>query len=171
MVRMSLAFGRKPAPARAFASLTIQRSLPRDSRGQVSRTEDRSGDIDPSQAPYVTGPDLCALFGVSQSAGSAKTPDIKRPLDIVQLDPRWCLPSKLADNPLVWMIEVNGIGLMLRGQLAEASLPFTADLLGDAAIRVELWGVVFGDALLAWALAEGHSRFVWRQRPGDGAGR
>jgi hypothetical protein len=26
----------------------------------------------------------------------------------VQLDPRWCLPSKLADNPLVWMIEVDG---------------------------------------------------------------
>jgi phosphoserine phosphatase len=32
-------------------------------------------------------------------------------------------------------------------------------------------GVVFGGALLAWGLAEGHSRFVWRQRPGEGAPR
>jgi Domain of unknown function (DUF6398) len=70
--------------------------------------------FDPSQAPHVTGRDLCALFGVSQSAGSAKARDIMRLLHIVQLDPRWCLPSKLADNPLVWMIEVNGIVVDVR---------------------------------------------------------
>jgi len=35
-------------------------------------------------------------------------------LNIVQLDPRWCLPSRLADNPLVWMIEVNGIVVDVR---------------------------------------------------------
>ena len=58
--------------------------------------------------------ELCALFGVSQSAGSAKARDIMRLLRIVQLDPRWCLPSKLADNPLVWMIEVNGLVVDVR---------------------------------------------------------
>ena len=56
-------------------------------------------------------------------------------------------------------------------QVAAASLPFTSDLLGDAAIPVELWAVVFGGALLAWGLAEAHSRFAWRQRPREGAGR
>jgi hypothetical protein len=25
-----------------------------------------------------------------------------------QLDPRWTLPSRLIDNPMVWMLEVNG---------------------------------------------------------------
>ena len=54
------------------------------------------------------------MFNVSQSAGSAKAREIMRLLNIVQLDPRWCLPSRLADNPLVWMIEVNGIVVDVR---------------------------------------------------------
>ena len=70
-------------------------------------------------------------------------------------------------NPYLHTAVIAGVGI----QLAAASLPFTADLLGDAAIPVELWGVVFGGALLAWGLAEGHSRFVWRQRSGEGARR
>ncbi|MDQ3417566.1 MAG: hypothetical protein M3541_02100 [Acidobacteriota bacterium] len=52
--------------------------------------------------------DLCALFEVSQSAGAARSREIMRVFDIVPLDPRWSLPSRLADNPLVWMIAVNG---------------------------------------------------------------
>jgi len=27
---------------------------------------------------------------------------------IHQLDPNWTLPSRLADNPIVWMLQVNG---------------------------------------------------------------
>lgn len=55
---------------------------------------------------------------------------------------------------------IAGLGI----QLAAASLPLTADLLGDAAIPLELWGVVIGGASLAWGLAEGSSRFAWRPR-------
>ena len=54
---------------------------------------------------------------------------------------------------------IAGVGI----QIAAASLPFTSDLLGNAAIPVELWGVVFGGALLAWGLAEVCARLVWRQ--------
>jgi hypothetical protein len=46
-----------------------------------------------------------------------------------------------------------------------------ADLSGNAAIPVELWGVVFGGALLAWGLKEGCSRLAWRQHPREGGGR
>lgn len=70
-------------------------------------------------------------------------------------------------NPYLHAAVVAGVGT----QVAAASLPFTSDLLGNAAIPVELWGVVFGGALLAWGLAEADSRFVWRQRPREGAGR
>jgi P-type Ca2+ transporter type 2C len=48
-------------------------------------------------------------------------------------------------------------------QVAAASLPFTSNLLGRAAIPVELWGVVFGGALLAWGLAELSAHVAWRQ--------
>jgi Ca2+-transporting ATPase len=52
-----------------------------------------------------------------------------------------------------------GIGI----QVAAASVPLTAGLLGNARLPGELWGVVFAGAVLAWALAEGIARFVWRQ--------
>jgi hypothetical protein len=26
-----------------------------------------------------------------------------------QMDPRWCLPSQVDSNPLIWMLEVNGL--------------------------------------------------------------
>jgi hypothetical protein len=62
----------------------------------------------------VRASDLCALFGVSQSAGAAKSREISRLFDIVPFDPRWSLPSRLADNPLVWMIPINGVIVDIR---------------------------------------------------------
>jgi Ca2+-transporting ATPase len=59
-----------------------------------------------------------------------------------------------------------GVGI----QIAAASLPFASELLGSAAVPVELWGVVFGGALLAWALAEACARVTWRRHVRDGGG-
>ena len=70
--------------------------------------------FDPAQQPHVRGVDLCAFFGVSPSAGSAKSREIVRLFDIVPLDPRWTLPSRLVENPLVWMIPVNGVIVDMR---------------------------------------------------------
>lgn len=64
--------------------------------------------FDPAQTPHMRGADVCAVFGVSPSAGAAKGREIMRMFRIGQLDPRWCLPSKLADNPLAWLVEING---------------------------------------------------------------
>jgi hypothetical protein len=70
--------------------------------------------FDPAQTPNVTSRELCALFGVSQSACAAKTREIRRVFDIGPLDPRWCLPSLVAENPLVWMISVKGVLVDMR---------------------------------------------------------
>lgn len=70
--------------------------------------------FDPTQLPHLRGVDLCARFDESQSAGAAKSREIMRIFDIVPLDPRWSLPSRLADNPLVWMILVNGVMVDMR---------------------------------------------------------
>jgi hypothetical protein len=70
--------------------------------------------FDTTQTPHMRGSDLCALFSVSESAGAAKGREIRRLLRIVPLDLTWCLPSRLADNPLTWMIEVNGFIVDIR---------------------------------------------------------
>jgi Ca2+-transporting ATPase len=59
---------------------------------------------------------------------------------------------------------IVGVGI----QIGAASLPFTSELLGHAAIPVELWGIVFGGALLAWGLAEACARLVWRDHGSEG---
>jgi hypothetical protein len=43
--------------------------------------------FDPAQTPHVKSRELCALFGVSQSACAAKTREIRRIFDIGPLDP------------------------------------------------------------------------------------
>ena len=50
---------------------------------------------------------------------------------------------------------IAGIGI----QIAAASLPFSASLLGNAAIPIELWGVVFAGAFLAWATGRSNIPF------------
>jgi Ca2+-transporting ATPase len=49
-------------------------------------------------------------------------------------------------------------------QLAAAAWPVTSQLLGQAAVPVALWALVFGAAGLAWALAEVVARVVWQER-------
>jgi Ca2+-transporting ATPase len=61
-------------------------------------------------------------------------------------------------NPYLHAAVLAGVGL----QFLAASLPLTSALLGNAALPLELWGVVAGGALLAWGLAEGVVRALWR---------
>jgi hypothetical protein len=70
--------------------------------------------FDPTQELHMQARDLCALFGVSQSGASAKSRDILQMLDIMPMDPDWCLPSHIGDNPFVWLIEVDGISVDAR---------------------------------------------------------
>ena len=70
--------------------------------------------FDKTQNPHLTPAQLCSLFAVSQSTASAKAAKIIRTLGMYQLDPRWCLPSLVPENPMVWIIEVNGFLLDAR---------------------------------------------------------
>jgi hypothetical protein len=69
---------------------------------------------DKSQTPYMRLSDIDAHFGVSESSGAAKLVAIRKMLKIHQLDPNWTLPSRLADNPMVWMIQYNGFLMDVR---------------------------------------------------------
>jgi hypothetical protein len=65
--------------------------------------------FDKSQTPYMNATDLCKSFGVSKSTGAAKAKVVRDTLGMVQLDPNWCLPSKMDDNPMAWIVIVNGM--------------------------------------------------------------
>lgn len=69
---------------------------------------------DKSQSPHMQLRDIDAAFGISESSGASKSAAIRKMLRIGQLDPNWSLPSRLDDNPLVWMLNVNGLMMDIR---------------------------------------------------------
>jgi hypothetical protein len=69
---------------------------------------------DPNQSPYMTPAQLAEGFGVSKGTMMTKSKIIRDELDLIQLDPDWCTPAMLEDNPLVWMLEVNGFVMDVR---------------------------------------------------------
>jgi hypothetical protein len=69
---------------------------------------------DNSQSPHMSLTVIDKAFGVSQSTGQSKSREIRKMLRIQQFDPNWCLPSLMDDNPMVWMLEVNGFILDIR---------------------------------------------------------
>jgi len=69
---------------------------------------------DKSQTPYMRSTDIDHYLGTSPSSGAAKLAAIRKMLKMYQLDPNWTLPSRLGDNPMVWMIQVNGFMVDVR---------------------------------------------------------
>ena len=65
--------------------------------------------FDKSQTPHMRADELCRKIGVSQGTASAKSKQIMDMLDIYQMHPDWSLPSQMDDNPMAWMIMVNGL--------------------------------------------------------------
>ena len=70
--------------------------------------------FDPTQKPHLTADQLCRICGVSQATGYNKSKTIRDLLHMIPFDPDWYLKSRLEDNPLVWMIEVNGLAVDVR---------------------------------------------------------
>jgi hypothetical protein len=77
---------------------------------------------DSSQSPHLRMADVNQGFGVSEASGSAKSKAIRELLDIRPLDPDWTLPSRVDDNPLVWLLSVNGLLMDIRDAPREAQV-------------------------------------------------
>lgn len=65
--------------------------------------------FDKSLPPYMSAEDLCNAFGVAKSTGYNASKKIRDLFDLMQFDPRWTLPSLMDQNPMAWMISVNGL--------------------------------------------------------------
>lgn len=74
---------------------------------------------DPSQVPHCKSKILYESFGVAESTGQNKSRQIREALRMGPMSPEWTLPSLLADNPLVWMLQINGLMIDIRRAPAE----------------------------------------------------
>lgn len=69
---------------------------------------------DPSQTPHMKLYSIDEAFGIAESTGAAKLKEIRTMFRIRQLDPKWTLPSAIDDNPLVWMVSIDGLIIDIR---------------------------------------------------------
>ncbi len=136
--------------------------------------------FDKGTQPHMKASELCERFGVSQASGSAKAKLIRDTFRMMQLDPRWCLPSKMKDNPRVWMLSVNGMMLDMRRVPREIQLvayrkgliPYIPTLDGEPAADQPAGGPAPGGEAPVYQLKvalQGVQPPVWRhfQAPGD----
>jgi hypothetical protein len=65
--------------------------------------------FDKSQTPHLRADEMCAWFEISKSTGGNKSSQIKQMLKIGLMDMQWTLPSRMEDNPMAWMVMVNGL--------------------------------------------------------------
>jgi hypothetical protein len=70
--------------------------------------------FDQSQSLHLTPKSVYEGFGVSGSTGSSKSRAVRAALNMTQFDPSWTLPSRIAGNPMVWMVMVNGLVVDIR---------------------------------------------------------
>ena len=69
---------------------------------------------DSSQTPHLKLTAIDDAFGVSHATGQAKSKAIRDLLQIRQFDTGWTLPSRIEQNPMAWLIQVDGFVLDAR---------------------------------------------------------
>ena len=63
---------------------------------------------DRSQKPHMKLTAIDKAFGVGESTGQGKSMLIRKMFKIKPMDPEWSLRSRIEQNPMAWMILVNG---------------------------------------------------------------
>lgn len=64
---------------------------------------------DPTISPHITSREIADEFGVSQGTMTAKSRMVRDGLEMVPLDPDWCISIEPEDNPMVWMVDIGGL--------------------------------------------------------------
>lgn len=69
---------------------------------------------DPSQPHHMKADDMAKAVGVSEATLMNRAKVIRETLDLHRMDPQWSTRGMLDHNPLVWMVEVNGLPYDIR---------------------------------------------------------
>jgi hypothetical protein len=75
--------------------------------------------FDDSKEPHLRVGDIATGLGVAKSTASAKGTAVTKALDLMPFDPRFCIASLVDDNPLIWILSVNGFMVDVRNMPRE----------------------------------------------------
>ena len=80
---------------------------------------------DRRQTPHMKLTAIDHAFGVGESTGQGKSMLIRKMFKIRPMDPAWTLRSRMDQNPMAWMIQVNGFSVdarFLKREIQEEAL-------------------------------------------------
>lgn len=63
--------------------------------------------FDPNQEPHITVNEIASWFGVSKGTCVGRSKQIRDLMKMHYFDKNWTLPSKIKDNPFVWLIQID----------------------------------------------------------------
>jgi Domain of unknown function (DUF6398) len=70
--------------------------------------------FDSSPTPHLEAHQIWEHFGLSSSTMQATSKQIRELLGMYPMDRDWSIPSMVDKNPLIWMLEVNGLLIDVR---------------------------------------------------------
>jgi hypothetical protein len=70
--------------------------------------------FDSSQTPQIVASQIWEYFELSSSSMQAKYKQIRDLLGMYPMDPDWSTAAMVDQNPLIWMLEVNGLIIDVR---------------------------------------------------------
>jgi hypothetical protein len=70
--------------------------------------------FDSSQTPHIVASQIWEYFELSSSTMQAKSKQIRDLMGMYPMDPDWSIPSMVDKDPLIWMLEVNGLIIDVR---------------------------------------------------------
>ena len=70
--------------------------------------------FDSSQTPHIAASQVWGYFKLSSSTMQAKSKQIRDLMGMYPMDPDWSTPSMADKNPLIWMLEVDGLIIDVR---------------------------------------------------------
>jgi hypothetical protein len=99
--------GKRPSPLQSGRAATWAGGVVW-ALGQVNFLFDRSTE------PYVAHDDLADAFGLSKSTLGQKAKQIRDMLKMTWATPEFLRAERIDDNPMIWLIEVNGLAFDAR---------------------------------------------------------
>ena len=98
---------KRPSPLEGGKALTWAAGITH-AMGRVNFLSDKS------QQPHMRTADLAKAFGVSQATMNNKASEIWQLLDLMQFHPDYCLPGLIDQNPMIWLLAVDGLIIDIR---------------------------------------------------------
>ena len=65
--------------------------------------------FDRSQSIHMTASELVEPLGVAKTTAASKAAEIRKMLKIDHFNSEWVLASDIEKNPMLWLVEVNGL--------------------------------------------------------------